>query len=99
MRVQLFYFDRCPNWVVADKRLKQALDTAHHSDVVVERQPVETAEEAELIGFTGSPTILVDGRDPFATGDEQIGLACRVYTTPDGLSGSPTIQQLTEMLT
>lgn len=38
--------------------------------------------------------VLVDGRDPVACGDERFGLACRVYETPDGPAGSPTIEQL-----
>jgi hypothetical protein len=39
---------------------------------------VETHEEAVRLGFRGSPTILVDGRDPFADGRGDLGLACRV---------------------
>jgi hypothetical protein len=42
--------------------------------------------------------VRVDGRDPFATGGEQVGLACRVYSTPGGLSGSPTVEQFMEVL-
>ena len=53
-----------------------------------------TNEEADRIGFRGSPTILVYGVDPFATGDEIIGFACRIYTTPAGPAGFPTDAQL-----
>lgn len=48
--------------------------------------------------FIGSPTILIDGRDPFATSDERPELARRVFSTPDGRSGSPTLGQLLEVL-
>jgi len=41
---------------------------------------------------------VVDGRDPFAKGGEQSGLACRLYSTPQGPAGSPTIEQLVELL-
>jgi len=46
------------------------------------------------VRFTGSPTILVDGRDPFARAETTFGLTCRVYETPDGLAGSPTPDQV-----
>jgi hypothetical protein len=59
---------------------------------------VSKPEEAARVGFAGSPTMLVDGSDPFATGDEPSGLACAVYETPDGPQGSPTLEQLREVL-
>ena len=98
MQVELFYFDGCPNWTVANDRLREALKSAGRAEVAVERHLVETAEEAERVGFTGSPTIQINGRDPFATGSEQVGLACRVYTTPNGVDGAPTVEQLCEVL-
>jgi len=48
------------------------------------------AERAEC---RGSPTILIDGRDPFATGAEPIGMSCRVFRTEDGPQGPPTEAQ------
>ena len=98
MRVELFYFGGCPNWTVAEERLTEALSAVGRDDITVERQRVETDTQAEEARFTGSPTIRVDDRDPFATGDEQVGLSCRVYATPDGLSGAPTVEQFIEVL-
>lgn len=46
------------------------------------------------VGFTGSPTILINNRDLFAIHGAEPGLACRVYPTPDGLRGVPTVEQL-----
>ncbi|GAB6987312.1 DF family (seleno)protein [Nocardioides pyridinolyticus] len=98
MKVELLYFDGCPNWTVADERLAEALRVVSLDDVTVHRRKVETEQNAIAVRFTGSPTVLVDGRDPFATGDEQVGLACRVYATPQGLAGSPSLAQLVEAL-
>ena len=98
MRIELLYFDGCPNWTVVEERLARAMTAAGCEDVTIHRRKVATAEEAEQVGFIGSPTIRVDGRDPFAVGEEQVGLACRVYSTPEGLSGSPTVEQLLEAL-
>lgn len=95
MRIELLYFDDCPNWKTAAERLG-SLAAARGLEVV--HRQVTTPEEAETAQFRGSPTILVDGRDPFATGDDAFGLSCRVYQTPDGPAGSPTTAQLEEAL-
>ena len=92
------YFEGCPNWQTSERRLREALDQTGHSDVPVDREEVETPENAERLGFVGSPTVLVDGIDPFAQAGASAGLACRVYVTPDGLAGSPTVEQLAEVL-
>jgi hypothetical protein len=98
LRVELFYFEGCPSWKVAEERLTEALRSVGRDDVTVQRRLVVTPEQAQLVGFTGSPTIRIDGADPFATGIEHVALARRVYTTPAGLSGSPTPDQLLEVL-
>ena len=94
-QVTLVYFDGCPNWQVAEQRLQQL---AGEYRFTVERRRVDTPEQAEREGFRGSPTVLVDGVDPFATGDEPVGLACRVYPTDQGLQGAPTLDQLRTVL-
>lgn len=92
MNIALLYFDDCPNWKIADDRL--AAIAAERPDLTVSRHLVDTAEEAERVGFHGSPSILVDGNDVFAGPDDGVGLSCRVYRTPDGLAGAPTTDQL-----
>ncbi|NUR07386.1 MAG: thioredoxin family protein [Nocardioidaceae bacterium] len=96
MDITLLYFEGCPNWKVADERL--ATVAAERSDVTVTHRSVETIEEAERLGFHGSPSILVDGEDAFADADAAVGLSCRVYRTPDGLAGAPTVDQLRAVL-
>ena len=98
MRVELLYLDGCPSRTVAEQRLTEALRVLGRDDIRLERRLVETAEQVEELKFTGSPTIRVDGIDPFASGNEQIGVACRVYRTPTGISGSPDTAQLLEAL-
>ncbi len=93
--VTLLYFDGCPSWQIADHRLEALADELGFR---VTRQKVDTPETAEEWSFRGSPTILVDGEDVFATGDEPVGLSCRIYQTPDGPAGAPTEQQLRSAL-
>lgn len=98
MRVELLYMDDCPNWTVANERLTQALSIIGRADVNVAYRRVETVEQAADLSFVGSPTIRVNGIDPFASAPEQVGLACRIYATPDGFDGSPTIDQMVQAL-
>lgn len=91
MEVTLLYFDGCPNWEVADGRLGSLADEFGFTLV---HRPIESFEAAEEWQFPGSPTVLVNGRDVFATGEESVGLACRIYRTPDGVAGAPTTEQL-----
>ena len=98
MKVELLYFDGCPSWLEADARLREALGAVGSGDVDIERVLVSTPKEAEEVGFHGSPTVLVDGVDPFAEPGAAVGLACRLYRTPAGLAGAPTVEQLVEVL-
>lgn len=97
MDVRLLYFDGCPNWLEAAQRLHQALRQAGVTGTV-ERINVSSPEDAERLSFRGSPTVLVGGLDPFADPSAPVGLSCRVYQTPEGLRGSPTVEQLVQVL-
>ena len=91
------YFDGCPNW----KHLRstvEALMSELGIDGAIELQRVETPEEAVSLRFRGSPTLLIDGADPFAGDDAPFGLGCRVYRTRSGISGKPTYDQIRSVL-
>lgn len=98
VKVQLLYFDECPNWMDADRRLQEALEVLGRDDVEVERVLVSTSEQAEQWGFHGSPSVLVNGVDPFAEPGAPVGLSCRLYRTGAGVAGAPTVAQLVEAL-
>ena len=98
MDIELLYFVGCPNWAVAQERINEALVASGRSDSLVKLRAVETDEEARALHFSGSPTILIDGRDPFPAPADSYGLTCRVYPTPDGLAGTPTVDQLVRAL-
>jgi hypothetical protein len=94
MDVELVYFDGCPHWETAAGRLRQV---AGEVGVPVRHRRVR--EDDDLAGFGGSPTILIDGHDPFPRTGPVDGLSCRLYTTPEGPAGSPTLAQLRAALT
>jgi len=74
VKVQIHYSDGCPNWRVAKQGLREALDLVGDFSAV-ERCPVKTYEEAELLPFGGPPTILINGQDPVPSGSESYGFA------------------------
>jgi hypothetical protein len=96
--IELLYFEGCPHSTIAEERLRTALYRLGRADTPVVKVAVEDPDHAERLGFTGSPTVRVDGHDPFATGTETVAFACRVYATPHGYSGSPTVQQFMDVL-
>jgi hypothetical protein len=92
MEITLQYFDGCPNWSIAADRLSTL--ASERPGTTLHHRLVENLDEAEAVGFRGSPSILVDGVDPFADPSAPVGLTCRVYMTPAGLAGAPTLEQL-----
>lgn len=85
--ITLQYFEGCPNWEVTDRRLAAL-------GVPVTYQRIETLSEALQHGFRGSPTVLVNGVDPFEDPDAPIGLSCRIYRGPAGPTGTPSADDL-----
>jgi len=97
VKVELLWFSGCPNWQETEGRLRQALTLAE-VDAQVALVEVTSPEDAERLRFRGSPTVLVDGGDPFAEESDPVGLSCRVFRTPDGLRGAPAVDQLVHVL-
>jgi hypothetical protein len=95
--VAVLYFADCPNWQTALERVSDA-STRTGRQVQIRTLEVKSTEEAELLGFTGSPTILLDGADPFAQAGAVPAMACRVYATPAGSAGSPSVDQIADAL-
>ena len=93
MRFELQHIDDCPNWEVALERLREALVATGHGEDPVTVRAVRDPAEADRMGFAGSPSMYADGIELFPGADHG-AQACRVYTTPSGLAGSPTVEQL-----
>lgn len=97
MLVQLLYFDGCPHWREMEDLLRRALDLSGVT-ATIEHVHVDTQEAADRHGFVGSPSLLLDQRDPFRSSPGAFGLTCRVYPTPGGPGGTPTLEQLLEVV-
>jgi len=96
VRIDILYVSGCPNLAAARARVHEALQDAGLS-TVVEEVEIVTQEDAQRFGMHGSPTILIDGHDPFRLVDEP-SLACRLYRTTGAVKGAPTVAELVEVL-
>jgi hypothetical protein len=98
MTITIQYFTGCPHWKVADDRVRRVVRQLARTDVKVEYELIDSPEGADRAHFRGSPTILIDGHDPFAGQDQAFGLSCRVYETEEGAQGAPSEAQLQRQL-
>jgi hypothetical protein len=97
MRIDVLVVPGCPNGPVLIERLAQALDG--RDDVQVATREIDTVEQADQWGMHGSPTVLVDGRDPFAAPGTPAGVSCRLYQDEAGRAqGAPSLALLRHAL-
>lgn len=91
MEITLRHVADCPNLALARDRVIVAAEQAG-LEVTIDEQLVRDPFEAARTGLTGSPTILIDGADPFATAGATLSVVCRLYRTSDGVQGAPTVE-------
>ncbi|MGY1810255.1 redoxin domain-containing protein [Blastococcus sp. SYSU D00669] len=84
-RVELLWWEGCPTHGQAAELLEETLAELGRGEVHVARREVRTRADAQRLGFPGSPTFRVGGRDLFPS-DAPPALTCRVYTRGDGRS-------------
>jgi hypothetical protein len=99
VRIEILYFDGCPNHRQLLERLPRLLER-EGIDAEITLHKVRDAEHAQRVRFLGSPTIRVAGRDidPGTTQRSDYGLKCRIYQTPEGLTGLPPDQWILDAL-
>jgi hypothetical protein len=86
----------CPNAAAFEERLTAAL--AGQPTAVIRRAVGDEREAAEA-GMHGSPTLVVDGTDPFAAPGEAPSLSCRLYRDGAGQTGPvPSVEELRRVL-
>lgn len=97
MHIELLVVPDCAHEAVAAELITSALtDTGVQATVT--RTVIANHEQAQLRGFVGSPTILLNGLDPFARPSAPVALACRLYSSAEGLRGVPALRDLRQAL-
>jgi len=97
MEVELLYVRDCPSADAARGNLVAALARLDRGSAVHNRE-VSSADEAIAFGMNGSPTILIHGRDPFASEHDRPSLSCRLYPTAVGVAQTPSVEQLVDAI-
>ncbi len=97
IEITLLYFVGCPSWKTGLENLQTALE-AEQIQAEVRLLRIDDPEQAEREQFLGSPSFKVGGVDLWPEAREAYGLSCRIYATPGGLRGTPTVEMLREKL-
>ena len=64
----------------------------------VELVQVMDNDDAARKKFLGSPSFRINGVDLWNEERDRYSLSCRVYPTPDGMKGSPSVLMLREAI-
>lgn len=99
MKIELLYFEGCPNHVQALDNLKSVLK---ESGLVEEIDIINVTDNADALArqFLGSPSIRIDGRD-LEDADHngaEYSMKCRRYRNGDRIDGYPPKEMIAEAL-
>ncbi len=91
MKIELLFFDGCPNHETALTNLKAAMSEAVvHEEIEIIN--VEKPEDAAKHRFLGSPSIRINDKDLEIIEDDstEYSMRCRLYKNGDLMEGSPS---------
>jgi len=97
MRVEVLYFEGCPNHPATLERVRAEL-VSHGLPEEIQEVEIHNQAEAEALGFLGSPTVRINGLDieQEARNLTSYGMSCRTYvegTVRTGLPSSDLIRR------
>ena len=97
MSVTVLHVPDCPGAAILRHRLRLILGDARGAQVAW--QVITSEDQARQHAMAGSPTLLVNGADPFGHPGQQPSLSCRRYRGDDGRPGpAPSSRQLHAVL-
>ncbi len=90
MKIELLYFDGCPNYEPTKRLIEEAVKD-EDLNANIQEIAVNSSQEAMALRFLGSPTVRVNGRDiePGAERKSDFGLQYRVYRDGNRVLGVP----------
>ena len=83
MKLEILHVPDCPNVAVLEQRIRQVTASQPEQHEII-RRVIDDPGRAATARMTGSPTLLVDGCDPFATPGQVPSLSCRLYPSDTG---------------
>jgi copper chaperone CopZ len=99
MKIQVLYFDGCPNHGPAVERIQEAL-REEGIPAEISGLNVHDASTAEEVGFLGSPSIRVNGLDVEreARSAREYGMMCRTYVVNGRREGLPSREMIRQAI-
>jgi hypothetical protein len=91
MRIEVLYVPGCPNYRPTLERVERIL-ASESLPKHVQSVPVRTEAKAISLGFPGSPTVRVNGRDVEPNAIIVPGLACRLYANGLGVPSEEMVR-------
>jgi len=91
MRVEVLYFEDCPNHAPTVERVRAEL-VSRGLPKEIEEVEIHNQAEAAALGFLGSPSVRINGLDieEEARNLKSFGMSCRTYLEGTVRSGSPS---------
>jgi Alkylmercury lyase len=86
----------CPGATLLDDRLAMVVPDRH--GITVSHRVIDDAAEAARYGMHGSPTLLIDGIDPFARPGQEASVSCRLYPGSGQAEGAPSARRLRQAI-
>ncbi len=100
MKIEVLYFDGCPNVEPTMERLKGVLvESGTNNSIFLTRVSVQAS--AQALRFLGSPTIRINEVDiePSAASRTDYGLMCRAYSGSGGVPSEAMIRSAISVVT
>lgn len=99
MKVEVLYFQGCPNHHATVEQVRRALSEERITHIVEEIE-VQDDSAAQALGFLGSPSVRVNGLDiePAARVGQRVGFGCRTYLEDGRRSGIPSVDMIRKAL-
>ena len=96
LKIEILYFESCPSYKKAILNVKAALK---EENIQADLRLIEvaTAEKAEKVGFQGSPSIRINGKDMEGR-DEGYSFSCRLYNVNGKPETAPSKEYIEEKL-
>ena len=91
MKIEVLYIPDCPHHQATVERVRNVLASESVLDEVCE-VPVTTEVEAQSLGFPGSPTVRVNGRDIESDRTVTPVFACRLYANGTGIPSEDSLR-------
>jgi hypothetical protein len=97
VKIELYYFEGCPNYKPCLGELGAALSELGISDPVRTTR-VGSSQDAVIKRFQGSPSIRIDKQDLFQEPEGHYGMKCRIYLIDGEEKGYPDRETIKQKL-